>query len=578
MTSTMPHLHTLPRFHFKAPKGWLNDPCAPGYDVSTGTYHLFYQCQSGANCVPSILLTLVVGNPQSCDWGNITWGHLTSSDGLRWTQPNPEPVFKPDQAYDKEGVFTGCLWPYAPSGGAGLTVLYTSACYLPINWAIDYHRNSAGLAYATSTDGGKIWRKGNENPILLGEPEEVKVIGFRDPYVARWPGLDRIRNTDSLYGVISGGIRDSGGAVFLYEISPTNILEWKYLGPILQLPLRFKPSNQWDFGANWECAAFMTLSNENTSHDFFILGCEGAKKRDAASDINALVGYCLWMSGRLTKSDDPKMTYNFGGLLDHGCFYAPSQYEHPVSRKRILWGWIKEEDVTLAHCEEKGWRGMLSLPRELFLLSIPNVVGTLRTPLDQIDSIDTTADDAGLTSVHTMGVRPQGELRDLRARNPVSWSSSICEPIPFPLFQGPHWELEAVIAISAHDESKIGFSIQHNESRSKQTKIYFDTASEEIVVDRSTSNNDDKVIKDVLRGSFNLFKIRKEGKEETEKLFLRIFCDGNVVEVFANDRFAMSFMVYSDEPGCTALSYLADSSTSVLERFDVWELSKIMLD
>ncbi|KAH0175676.1 glycoside hydrolase family 32 protein, partial [Aureobasidium melanogenum] len=343
---------------------------------------------------------------------------------------------------------------------------------------------------------------------------------------------------------------------------------WKYLGPILQLPLRFKPSNQWDFGANWECAAFMTLSNENASHDFFILGCEGAKKRDAASDINAFVGYCLWMSGRLTKSDDPKMTYNFGGLLDHGCFYAPSQYEHPVSRKRILWGWIKEEDVTLAHCEEKGWRGMLSLPRELFLLSIPNVVGTLRTPLDQIDSIDTTADDAGLTSVHTMGVRPQGELRDLRARNPVSWSSSICEPIPFPLFQGPHWELEAVIAISAHDESKIGFSIQHNESRSKQTKIYFDTASEEIVVDRSTSNNDDKVIKDVLRGSFNLFKIRKEGKEEMEKLFLRIFCDGNVVEVFANDRFAMSFMVYSDEPGCTALSYLADSSTSVLERFE----------
>ncbi|KAH0175677.1 hypothetical protein KCU67_g40, partial [Aureobasidium melanogenum] len=69
-----------------------------------------------------------VRNPQSCDWGNITWGHLTSSDGLRWTQPNPEPVFKPDQAYDKEGVFTGCLWPYAPSGGAGLTVLWPCLC------------------------------------------------------------------------------------------------------------------------------------------------------------------------------------------------------------------------------------------------------------------------------------------------------------------------------------------------------------------------------------------------------------------------------------------------------------------
>jgi beta-fructofuranosidase len=36
--------HPLPRFHLKAPRGWLNDPCAPGYDPATGTYHLFYQC------------------------------------------------------------------------------------------------------------------------------------------------------------------------------------------------------------------------------------------------------------------------------------------------------------------------------------------------------------------------------------------------------------------------------------------------------------------------------------------------------------------------------------------------------
>lgn len=86
---------------------------------------------------------------------------------------------------------------------------------------------------------------------------------------------------------------------------------------------------------------------------------------------------------------------------------------------------------------------MLSLPRELFLLSVPNVVGTLRITLDQIDSIDTTIDDTGPTSVHIRGVRPEGELRDLRGVNPVSWSSSICEPMPSPLFQESHWELEA---------------------------------------------------------------------------------------------------------------------------------------
>lgn len=32
-----------PKFHFFA-TSWINDPCAPGYDPWTKTYHLFYQC------------------------------------------------------------------------------------------------------------------------------------------------------------------------------------------------------------------------------------------------------------------------------------------------------------------------------------------------------------------------------------------------------------------------------------------------------------------------------------------------------------------------------------------------------
>jgi sucrose-6-phosphate hydrolase SacC (GH32 family) len=39
-----------PSFHITAPWGWMNDPCAPGYDQTTGLYHLFYQCTSNYPC------------------------------------------------------------------------------------------------------------------------------------------------------------------------------------------------------------------------------------------------------------------------------------------------------------------------------------------------------------------------------------------------------------------------------------------------------------------------------------------------------------------------------------------------
>lgn len=74
------------------------------------------------------------------------------------------------------------------------------------------------------------------------------------------------------------------------------------------------------------------------------------------------------------------------------------------------------------------------------------------------------------------------------------------------------------VAGSAQEDLNNAFYIQHNESHIKQTKVYFDATSEEIVIDRSTSNSDDKVIKDVLRGSLNMFRICGVSRERIGKL------------------------------------------------------------
>lgn len=98
------------------------------------------------------------------------WGHVVSSDLLRWRHNANGAVLEPNGSYDKEGVFTGCLFNSGPRGEKKmLTAIYSFVCRLPFLWTSPYPRGSAGLAAATSQDNGETWVKSNHNPILEEE-------------------------------------------------------------------------------------------------------------------------------------------------------------------------------------------------------------------------------------------------------------------------------------------------------------------------------------------------------------------------------------------------------------------------
>ncbi|KAK4942452.1 hypothetical protein LTR10_017748 [Elasticomyces elasticus] len=563
---------TRPVIHFTA-RSWINDPCGPGYDPTTGLYHLFYQW-----------------NPVGCEWGNMSWGHVQSRDMISWQDAGVQPALFPSQPYDKEGIFMGCLLIGRSDGP--LTIFYTSVKQLPFHWSTPpYPRNAAGLSMATSHDDGITWQKSEKNPIIEGAPAETSFTGFRDPFVLDWPALDKVRGEQALYGLISGGIQGSGPTTFLYSIDPERHENWRCLGSLVDIPERMQSSKKWsgNFGMNWECVNFMTLQSGSVSRDFLIVGAEGDVERKhilcgrLPPGLPArTIRQQLWLSGDLeTVGEAVKFRPTIDGFLDHGCYYAANSFLDARSRRRIVHGWIPEEDCSLEYARRKGWNGSLAIPREIFLLTIKRITRALRSPLHEISSISFVKDDSGHGTLITMGIRPFSELSAIReaccqVREFAQFSLPSPEHRSRQLYNTsyPAWSLQAVVALSTECDS-VALYIRHNKNLVVRTAVVVSLTDETITVERAASTLREDVNKCPEQGPFTLFEtVGYHGERRWEKLHLDIVSDGDVLEVFANDRFALATMVYSGDSaencGITACAKGLNGSAA-FESIRVWD-------
>ena len=135
-----------PLIHYTPAKNWINDP--NGLIYVDGTYHLFYQY-----------------NPMGNDWGNMSWGHATSTNLIHWTE---QPValtkdelgdiFSGSAVYDKDNT--------AGFGKGTIIAIYTSS---------GAHQQQS-MAYSTD---GINFTKYENNPIIANSTE----ADFRDPKV-----------------------------------------------------------------------------------------------------------------------------------------------------------------------------------------------------------------------------------------------------------------------------------------------------------------------------------------------------------------------------------------------------------
>lgn len=140
-----------PVYHHTPAYGWMNDP--NGMFYKDGVYHLYFQY-----------------NPYGAVWGNMHWGHSTSTDLMHWKFEGCAIV--PD-AWG--AIFSGsCVVDHENTAGFGkeaVVAFYTSAKSTP--WG-DIQMQS--MAY--SLDNGKTFTKYEGNPILTSSEKD-----FRDPKV-----------------------------------------------------------------------------------------------------------------------------------------------------------------------------------------------------------------------------------------------------------------------------------------------------------------------------------------------------------------------------------------------------------
>ena len=320
-----------PALHYTARNTWLNDP--NGLIFHEGVYHLYYQ-----------------NNPLDNVWGNMSWGHATSTDLLTWTE-HPVAI-----AYDEdEDIFSGSIvFDRDNTSGFGtdsappLVAVYTSA-FKPGS----AHGGLQAQSLACSLDGGYTWTKHTANPVLNRGSAE-----FRDPKVIRYDG-------DAGSYWVMAAVEAQDFQVVLYRSD--DLRNWEYLST-------FGPANA--TGGVWECPDLFPLPldddpaklqwvltvnlnpggpNNGSAGQYFVGDFDGTTFASATTVTEGL--------------QDPARLGEYQWLDWGRDYYAAVSFSDVPDNRRLMIAWMNNWEYA-NHIPTTPWRSPMTLAREISLHTI----------------------------------------------------------------------------------------------------------------------------------------------------------------------------------------------------------------
>jgi fructan beta-fructosidase len=330
-----------PALHYAAAATWLNDP--NGLIHHEGVYHLYYQ-----------------NNPLDNVWGNMSWGHATSTDLLAWTE---HPVAIPCD--DNEEIFSGSVvYDRDNSSGFGtdlaapLVAIYTSN-YKPASPYPGIQAQS--LAY--SLDGGFTWTKYTNNPVL-----NRGSANFRDPKVFRYDGV-----TGSYWVMVA--VEAVERSVVLYKSD--DLKNWDLLSS-------FGPANATD--GIWECPDLFPLpvdADPNTIKWVLVVNINpGGPNGGSAGQyfVGDFDGTTFTSNTTITDGDpDPSRVTEYQWLDWGRDYYAAVSFNDAPAGRRLMIGWMNNWQYANS-IPTAPWRSPMSLAREVTLQRLDGKPMLVQTP------------------------------------------------------------------------------------------------------------------------------------------------------------------------------------------------------
>ncbi len=303
--STFPHLHRAPA------RGWINDP--NGLALVDGRFHVFYQF-----------------NPAAPVHDAIAWGHVSSTDLLRWTE-HPVALTPQPDGPDRDGCWSGCL---VVDDGVP-TAVYTAI------------RGGPELGVVALATGDRALLEWTQHPEAIVEtPRSPSIRETRDPFLFTRNGRR--------YAVQGCGDPSPGSTPSLMLWGCDDLRNWTELGPLLTGD---DPEAARIAEADiWECPGLVRVDER------WVLVMSLWRSVDGAFALSGV----RWLLGDLEDGVDGGLRFVVvtGGVLDDGpAFYAPQLLALP---DRVLtWGWSWELGRTPEQVDADGWAGTLTSPREL---------------------------------------------------------------------------------------------------------------------------------------------------------------------------------------------------------------------